>query len=565
MQGVKTVQAYNNLDWMAVEVENTASLDRIRSNPDVLQLVEDQHVKAFSETQYGPDWGLDSMDRNKEQLLDNKFTYSLTGAGVNIIIVDTGVRSSHQDFQGRDVTCVYNAIHSESCDDLEGHGTFVASLAAGKKYGVAKNANILSVKVLDKNGSGYTSGILDGIDKILDLVRENPTERYTVNMSLGGTADSALDDAVRALVNANVPVVVAAGNESQDACRVSPARSSHAIAVGATNYRDELASFSNFGPCVNILAPGRTILGAGRSSDTSTKTGSGTSLSAPFVAGVVALYLEHDAGLQAFNVEERILADSIDVIKEAPPSTTTDLVNTRAIAETGGCDEETSIQFQVTLRTDGYGNETSAILERHRDGIPMAVLLNLANHEIYEINACLPQDCYDFQIFDLNEDGICGGFGDGSYTVKLNGEMIKSGCDFAKSDLVPLGNCTIPPPLHVKPDPTPPPTPSPTLACKPLVLRLTTDRFASETAVRLVNDDTDEEIWNHRDLEDSTTYTWEACLDPNFCYTLKVTDSLGDGICCRYGQGSLSVTYDGETHYSDGEFGSWARFRTCGS
>ncbi|MFZ4486950.1 MAG: S8 family serine peptidase [Candidatus Nanopelagicales bacterium] len=235
-------------------------------------------------------WGLDRIDQ-LTSALDQLFTPAGTGTGVTAYIVDTGVYTAHTEFTGRTSTGRNTTVTPADSDttDCQGHGTHVAGTVAGTIYGVAKSATVVPVKVLDCSGSGTTSGVIAGLDWIIG--NHAAGVPAVANMSLGGGKSTALNTAVANLVADGVTVVVAAGNETQDACNVSPASEPTAITVGATTSSDALAYYSNYGSCVDILAPGSSITSAGISSTTATAVMSGTSMASPHTAGAAAVYV----------------------------------------------------------------------------------------------------------------------------------------------------------------------------------------------------------------------------------------------------------------------------------
>lgn len=264
-----------------------AQAEKMALDPSVAYVEKDQVVKVGS-VQNNATWGLDRLDQSALPL-DGMFdSGTVDGSGVNAYIIDTGVNISHSEFQGR-AESGYDFVDKDSdADDCNGHGTHVAGTIGGKTYGVAKNAKLHAVRVLNCEGSGTYGGVIEGID----WVAKNHVSPAVANMSLGGPVSQAVDDAIANAVKAGVVMVLAAGNENQNACKVSPARTPVAITVGATEKTDRRASYSNFGNCVDIFAPGSDITSAWYTSTTATKTISGTSMAAPHVAGVVALYLE---------------------------------------------------------------------------------------------------------------------------------------------------------------------------------------------------------------------------------------------------------------------------------
>ena len=265
-----------------------------------VKYVEEDGVVTLDTTQTNPPWGLDRIDQ-RNRPLSGTYTYNWTGSGVRAYVIDTGIRTTHTQFGGR-ASNVFDAFGGSGAD-CNGHGTHVSGTIGGSTYGVAKSALLRGVRVLDCNGSGSTSGVIAGVD----WVTNNHINPAVANMSLGGGASSSLDTAVNNLSNSGVPIAVAAGNSNVDACGTSPARAANAITVGATTTSDARASFSNFGPCLDLFAPGSGILSSWFSSDTATATLSGTSMASPHVAGVAALYKQFSPGASSSTVRNAIV------------------------------------------------------------------------------------------------------------------------------------------------------------------------------------------------------------------------------------------------------------------
>ncbi len=288
---------------------------RLAADPAVDKVVQNKKFKANATQDNPPSWGLDRVDQ-ADTAGDKKFTYpDSAGEGVTAYVIDTGVRVTHKDFEGR-ATSGFDAIdNDDNADDGNGHGTHVAGTIAGASHGVAKKAKIVAVRVLDNNGSGTTEQVVAGID----WVTKNHKGPSVANMSLGGGADEALDEAVRKAVAAGVTFAVAAGNESSDAGQGSPSRVTEAITVASSTKEDAQSEFSNFGKVVDIYAPGSDITSAWNDSDEGTKTISGTSMATPHVVGAAAVYL---AGHQDATPEQvaKALTDGATADKISNPS-----------------------------------------------------------------------------------------------------------------------------------------------------------------------------------------------------------------------------------------------------
>lgn len=265
-----------------------------------VKFVEEDGVVTADATQTSPPWGLDRIDQ-RNRPLNGTYVYNWTGSGVRAYIIDTGIRTSHSQFGGR-ASNVFDAFGGNGAD-CHGHGTHVAGTVGGSTYGVAKSALLRGVRVLNCSGSGSNSGVIAGVD----WVRQNHIAPAVANMSLGGGVSSALDTAVNNLHNANVTIAVAAGNSNANACNSSPARAANAITVGSTTSTDARSSFSNFGTCLDIFAPGSSILSAWFTSNTATATLSGTSMASPHVAGVAALYKQANPSASSTTIRNAIV------------------------------------------------------------------------------------------------------------------------------------------------------------------------------------------------------------------------------------------------------------------
>lgn len=261
-----------------------AQARRLAADPAVAYVEQDRVVSAQGTQTNPPSWGLDRIDQ-RSLPLNASYTYPNTASNVRAYIIDTGIRTTHTDFGGR-ATWGTNTVDTNNTD-CNGHGTHVAGTVGGASYGVAKGVRLIAVKVLNCSGSGSTTGVVSGIN----WVTSNAVKPAVANMSLGGGVSSSIDNAVTNSVNSGVTYAVAAGNSSANACNYSPARAAAAITVGSTTSSDARSSFSNYGSCVDIFAPGSSIVSAYRTSDTASSTLSGTSMASPHVAGAAALVL----------------------------------------------------------------------------------------------------------------------------------------------------------------------------------------------------------------------------------------------------------------------------------
>ncbi|KAG8925474.1 subtilisin-like serine protease [Tulasnella sp. 418] len=262
-------------------------LDALRNREDIEYITEDAIMRK-SDIQRGSTWGLHRISHVGPVERPFEYDYpSSAGEGVNVYVLDTGIFVGHSEFEGR---ARNGRTFHRSFQDVDGHGTHCAGTIIGKTYGVAKKAEAIAVRVLGDDGSGTVSNVIGGIDWVIGQHR-SLGKPSIISMSLGGPVNRAIDDAVNSAADKGIFVVVAAGNEGEDASNSSPARAEKAFTVGAIDQEDKQADFSNFGPLLSIWAPGVDILSAGIRGPKSTDTMSGTSMATPHVAGVFALYI----------------------------------------------------------------------------------------------------------------------------------------------------------------------------------------------------------------------------------------------------------------------------------
>jgi subtilisin family serine protease len=303
---------------------SAVEIEEVRKDPRVKYIEQDQLATAVA-TQTSATWGLDRLDQPTLPL-SGTYTYYKNGSTVDAYIFDTGIKLTHAEFTGR-VSSGFNAVTANgSANDDNGHGSHVAGTVGGTTYGVAKGIRLIPVKVLDANGSGAYSGVIAGINWAIET---HYTNFAVGNMSLGGGASTAIDDAVRSAIKDGIVMCLAAGNSNVDAITSSPARTAEAITVGSTTSTDARSSFSNYGSVVDIFAPGSAITSAWYTSNTAINTISGTSMASPHVAGVAALYLENNLGTTTAEIEAALKNNAVlGTITGLPAGTANRLLQT---------------------------------------------------------------------------------------------------------------------------------------------------------------------------------------------------------------------------------------------
>lgn len=317
-----------------------AFLAAMERNPNVDYVEIDKPVAlSATTTQNLAPWGLDRIDQ-AHLPLNSIYSYPLSTKEVHAYVLDTGIRSSHLEFGGR-VKSGYTSISDgNGTNDCNGHGTHVAGIIGAATYGVAKSVSLVPVRVLDCAGEGTTSTVIAGIDWVV----ANAARPALLNMALGGGASYAVDSAVATVVSKGIPVVVSAGNSGADACNESPAREPLAITVGASTEYDERAGYSNFGTCVDLFAPGSSIMSAWHTSNTASETISGTSMASPHVAGIVARILQFSPDITPAQV-----ADAVKAAASKDKVTNDGLGSSNLLLHAAADAFTTKIEPQVTL------------------------------------------------------------------------------------------------------------------------------------------------------------------------------------------------------------------------
>lgn len=301
--GSITAELTGALDGFVAEMTEQDAI-ALAADPDVAWVEEDGIVRVDT-IQTGVGFGLDRIDQLLLPL-NGTYNFTRTGAGVHVYIVDSGIRTAHVSFGGRIGRGAFAIQDGRGVEDCNGHGSHVAGIVGSAQFGVAKGVTLHPIRVFDCTGSGSTSNVITGLNIVGQIV-EKPA---VVNLSLGGAPSAALDQAVRNLIAKGITVVASAGNDAADACGQSPARVAEALTVASTDPNDARSSFSNFGRCVDLFAPGRNIRSVGIASNTATAVISGTSQAAPHVAGAAALFLQNQKTASPSLVQQILTAST---------------------------------------------------------------------------------------------------------------------------------------------------------------------------------------------------------------------------------------------------------------
>ena len=299
---------------------DAASAARLAADPRVVSVRENGIVRVATD-QLNPPWGLDRIDQ-RYLPLNATYSYDTTASTVHAYILDTGIRTTHNEFGGR-ASVGYDAIgDGRNGQDCNGHGTHVAGTVGGSTYGVAKAVQLVAVRVLNCSGSGTWAQVISGVN----WVTTHAVKPAVVNMSLGGFGDATADQAIRNSIASGVTYAIAAGNANNDACYYSPARVTEAITVGALSSYDYRAWFSNYGTCLDLFAPGMAVASAWNTTDTATNTISGTSMASPHVAGAAALYLAANPSAAPASVRNALVAAATTGVVTDPGTGSPNLV-----------------------------------------------------------------------------------------------------------------------------------------------------------------------------------------------------------------------------------------------
>ena len=333
-----------------------AAAARLAADPSVAYVEQDRTVSVQGSQSPTASWGLDRIDQ-RSLPLDNSYTYANNGAGVKAYIIDTGINFTHEDFGGRAVSGVDTFDNDNDATDCNGHGTHVAGTVGGSSYGVAKGVTLVGVRVIGCNGSGTYGGVIAGVDWV--TADHAAGARAVANMSLAGPYDQGLNDAVTRSINDGVVYAVAAANNNTDACSFSPANVPAAITVGATTNTDARASYSDYGYCVDIFAPGSGITSAWIGSNTATNTVNGTSMATPHVTGASALVLAANPGFTPQQVRDKLVVNTAtyDAVTDPGPGSPNRLLYVGNVAPPS---QDFAMAVSPSAGSTGIGGSLSA-------------------------------------------------------------------------------------------------------------------------------------------------------------------------------------------------------------
>lgn len=389
------------------------AVDGIRHNPNVALIEPDGIVYKNATQNNPPSWGLDRIDQ-RNLPLDNSYTYQNEGEGVTVYIIDSGIRFDHQEFSTNRATSGWDFVDNDNnAYDCDGHGTHVAGTVGGNNVGVAKKVSLVAVRVLNCSGSGTWSGVIAGVD----WVTANASLPAVANMSLGGGYYSPMNTAVENSIAAGVVYAVSAGNSNYYACNYSPASAPNAITVGSTTSSDVRSSFSNYGTCVDVFAPGSSIYSSTMNTTSSYASWSGTSMASPHVAGVAALYLASNMNATPAQVTSAIVNNATSGVVSNPGTGSPNLLLYSLIAgppptPTVPADPTSLTYSNVTSSsadlawTDNSGNETGFRIEYSTNsGSSWSSTTVGANVTSTTLTGLASSQAYDVRVFAYNGTG----------------------------------------------------------------------------------------------------------------------------------------------------------------